>query len=461
MSLGFNKELFDEIVDRFDQGEQKEGLEMLELLHPADAAEVITQLKNTDVPQVFDALDDEFCAEILTELEEDFRIGLLVTLSPAQIYQKFLRLMDSDDAADLVNDLPAEQRLSVTEYLKNTIKSDADDIISLIKYVEDTAGSLMATELVRVNINWTVSRCVEEIRREADEVDTVYAVYVVDDEGHLKGLVPLSQLIISRSTAIIKDFYDPNVISISDMSSATEAADIMNKYDLVALPVLNYLNQLVGRITIDDVVDYIKEEAEEDYQLASGLSENVEYSDTVWVLSRARLPWLFLGLLGGIASSKVIGLYEEDIQIYPQMALFIPLIAAMGGNAGVQSSAIVVQSLASKAMLNTGLWAKLSKEFLVSLINGVLCAGALSVYGLIDHHALALTITISTALLIVIVLAAVLGAFIPLVLNSLKVDPALATGPFITTTNDLLGLGIYFFIGRIMYDIFQTYPIGG
>lgn len=461
MSLGFNKELFDEIVDRFDQGEQKEGLEMLELLHPADAAEVITQLKNTDVPQVFDALDDEFCAEILTELEEDFRIGLLVTLSPAQIYQKFLRLMDSDDAADLVNDLPAEQRLSVTEYLKNTIKSDADDIISLIKYVEDTAGSLMATELVRVNINWTVSRCVEEIRREADEVDTVYAVYVVDDEGHLKGLVPLSQLIISRSTAIIRDFYDPNVISISDMSSATEAADIMNKYDLVALPVLNYLNQLVGRITIDDVVDYIKEEAEEDYQLASGLSENVEYSDTVWVLSRARLPWLFLGLLGGIASSKVIGLYEEDIQIYPQMALFIPLIAAMGGNAGVQSSAIVVQSLASNAMLNTGLWAKLSKEFLVSLINGVLCAGALSVYGLIDHHALALTITISTALLIVIVLAAVLGAFIPLVLNSLKVDPALATGPFITTTNDLLGLGIYFFIGRIMYDIFQTYPIGG
>lgn len=461
MSLEFNKELFNEIVDHFNQGEHQQGLETLELLHPADAAEVITQLGSDDLPVVFDALNDEFCAEILTELEDDLRVGLLVNLNPAQIYQKFLRFMDSDDAADLVNDLPTEQRIALTEYLRSSIKSDAVDIISLIKYEEDTAGSLMATELVRVNINWTVSQCIEEIRREADEVDTVYAVYVIDDDNHLKGLVPLSQLIISRSSAVISEFYDPKVVSVSDMSPAAEVAEIMNKYDLVSLPVLNYLDRLVGRITIDDVVDYIKEEAEEDYQLASGLSENVEYSDTVWVLSRARLPWLFLGLLGGIASSKVIGLYEEDIQVYPQMALFIPLIAAMGGNAGVQSSAIVVQSLASKVILTTGLWAKLSKEFLVSLINGILCAGALLLYGLIDQHALPLSITISTALLIVIVLAAVLGAFIPMALNSLKIDPALATGPFITTTNDLLGLGIYFFIGRIMYDIFQAHPISG
>ena len=317
----------------------------------------------------------------------------------------------------------------------------------------------MATELVRVNINWTVKECVDEIRKQADEVDTVYAVYVVDDVDNLKGLVPLSQLIISRSNEVINDFYDPKVTSVSDMSPATEVAEVMNKYDLVALPVVNYVGQLVGRITIDDVVDFIKEEAEEDYQLASGLSENVEYSDTVWVLSRARLPWLFLGLLGGIASSKVIGLYEEDIQMYPQMALFIPLIAAMGGNAGVQSSAIVVQSIASKTMLNSGLWAKLSKEFFVSFINGILCALALVLYGLIDSHALPLSVTISTALLTVIVLAAVLGAFIPMALNSLKIDPALATGPFITTTNDLLGLGIYFFIGRLMYSVFEANTI--
>jgi magnesium transporter len=453
MAIELTKDLFKSIVGWIEDGNFDEAIKAIVELHPADIADLIESLDKEAVANIFDYFNDELSAEVLSELEEDVRIKLMEAFSPKQVYHRFLKGMDSDDGADLINELPDDQRKSVTEYLRAEIKTDATDLISLLKYDEDTAGGLMAKELVRVNINWTVRECIDEIRRVADEVESVYAVYVVDDNDELVGLVPLSKLIISKSTAIISEFYDPKVVSVNDTDAAQSVADIMEKYDYVALPVVDFMNRLVGRITIDDVVDFIREEAEEDYQLASGLSENVEYSDTVWVLSRARLPWLFLGLLGGIASSKVIGLYEADIKIYPEMALFIPLIAAMGGNAGVQSSAIVVQSLASNNIMESGLWAKLGKELKVSLINGVLCGIALLLYGLIAEDSLSLSLTISTALLTVVVIAAVLGAFIPMFLNSLKIDPALATGPFITTTNDLLGLGIYFFIGRMMYGI--------
>ena len=453
MAIDLTKDLFKSIIGWIEDGNIDEAIKVIVELHPADIADLIESLDKEAVASIFDYFNDELSAEVLSELDEDVRIRLMDAFSPKQVYYRFLKGMDSDDGADLINELPDDQRKSVTEYLRTEIKSDAADLISLLKYDEDTAGGLMAKELVRVNINWTVKECIDEIRRVADEVESVYAVYVVDDKGELLGLVPLSKLIISKSTAAINEFYDPKVISVNDTDSAQNVADIMEKYDFVAMPVVDFMNRLVGRVTIDDVVDFIREEAEEDYQLASGLSENVEYSDTVWVLSRARLPWLFLGLLGGVASSKVIGLYEADIKIYPEMALFIPLIAAMGGNAGVQSSAIVVQSLASNNIMESGLWAKLGKELKVSLINGVLCGIALLIYGLIAEDSLSLSFTISTALLTVVVIAAVLGAFIPMFLNSLKIDPALATGPFITTTNDLLGLGIYFFIGRMMYGI--------
>lgn len=451
MAIEFTRELYNDIVDQVEAENFTGAVDIISELHPYDVAQVVEGIDARHIPMLFDLLDHELSANVLPELDDSLRIKFMETFSKEQIYTKFLSSMDSDDAADLVNELPNELRRSITEYLRSTIKEDAADIIALLKYDENMAGSLMAKELVRVNLNWTVARCVEEIRLLADEVETVYAVYVVDDADKLMGLVTLRQLIISKTDAVIGDFYEQEIVSVSDTSAAEDAADVMDKYDLVAIPVVDYLGRLLGRITIDDVVDFIREEAEEDYQLASGLSENVEYSDTIWVLSRARLPWLFLGLIGGIASSKVIGLYEADIKIYPEMALFMPLILAMGGNAGVQSSAIVVQSIASKSLMSSSLWNKLSKEFFVSVINGALCAAALLTYGTIAKESWQLTVTISTALFTVIIIASVLGALIPLMLNSLKIDPALATGPFITTTNDLLGLGLYFFIGSLMY----------
>lgn len=451
MALEFTKELFKEISDLVEADDFTAAVKLISELHPYDIARVVEGLDTRHIPMLFDLLDHDVSANVLSELDDGLRIRFMETFSKEQIYKKFLRSMDSDDAADLVNELPSDLRRTITEYLRTHIKEEAADIIALLKYDDDMAGSLMAKELVRVNVNWTVKRCIDEIRLLADEVETVYAVYVVDDSDRLKGLVPLSKLIISKSDSLIADFYDPDVVSVSDTSAAEDAADVMDKYDLVAIPVVDYLGRLMGRITIDDVVDFLREEAEEDYQLASGLSENVEYSDTIWVLSRARLPWLFLGLLGGIASSKVIGIYESDIKVYPEMALFMPLILAMGGNAGVQSSAIVVQSIASKSLMSSSLFGKLSKEFFVSAINGALCAAVLLAYGWIAEDSWQLSFTISTALFTVIIIAAVLGALIPLMLNSLKIDPALATGPFITTTNDLLGLGLYFFIGSLMY----------
>ncbi|MGB0429392.1 MAG: magnesium transporter [Bacteroidia bacterium] len=454
MAIELTKELSKSIIQWIENDNILEAVEVIVELHPYDIAQLIESLSEVQVVEIFEHFDDELSAEILSELDEDKRMKFLSTFSPKQVYYRFLKSMDSDDGADLINELPADERKSMTDFLRNEIKTEAADLISLLKYEEDTAGGLMAKELVRVNLNWTVKECIEEIRRMTDEVESVYAVYVVNNQDELVGLVPLSKLIISKSNETINEFYDPKVISVNDTDSAQSVAEIMDKYNFVAMPVVDFIGRLIGRITIDDVVDFMREEAEEDYQLASGLSENVDHSDTVWVMSRARLPWLFLGLLGGVASSKVIGLYEADIKIYPEMALFIPLIAAMGGNAGVQSSAIVVQGLASNNIMETSLWAKLGKEFRVSFVNGFLCALALLAYGLVAEDSLSLSLTISTALLTVIIIAAVLGAFIPMLLNSLKIDPALATGPFITTTNDLLGLGIYFFIGRLLYGMF-------
>lgn len=451
--MEFTKEIYNSILADIELKDYERAVTNLKKLHPYDIAEFVKGIEDSDIPMLFDFFDDELSAEILSEMEDDTRKKFILTFKNHDVYKKFLAQMDSDDAADLINELPSDFKRSLTSFLRKNIKEDAADIISLLHYDEDSAGGLMAKELVRVNVNWSVQGCIDEIRRQADDVDSVYAVYVVDDKDMLMGLVPLSKLIVSKPSAAIEGFYQPNVISVQDTATADEVADLMDNYNLVALPVVDYLGKLVGRITIDDVVDYIREEAEEDYQLASGLSENVEYSDRVWVLSRARLPWLFLGLLGGIASSKVIGLYEGDLQIYPEMAFFIPLIAAMGGNAGVQSSAIVVQSLATKRIQDSSLFSKISKEFLVSLINALLCSTALLFYGSIANSSMNLSVTVSLALLVVIIFASVLGALIPMMLNKLKIDPALATGPFITTTNDLLGLGIYFYIGRLMYGL--------
>jgi magnesium transporter len=383
-------------------------------------------------------------------LDDDKREDLLATFSSKQIAEQ-LEEMDRDDAADVIAELPEAIQEEVLSHIED--EEQASDIAELINYDDGTAGSLMAKELVSVYSFETVSQCIEEIRQQADDVDVMYAVYVLDNMDRLIGMLSLKKLIISHPLARVEEIYEPDIQYVKTNTSTEEVAEFMQKYDLVVLPVVDQDGKLVGRITIDDVMDVIKENTEENIQRMSGITDDVDSNDRLWRLSRARIPWLLVGLCGGIIGSRIIGTYEDQLKINPEMAFFIPLIGAMGGNVGVQSSAIIVQGLANNTLLGDNIGPKLLKELSVGLINGLICSGLIWGYAfLIEDWRLAATV--SSALLTVILCASFLGTFVPLTLNRFKINPALATGPFVTTLNDVIGITIYFLMGRILYALF-------
>ncbi len=422
-------------------------------LHPADLAEIIDTLNREQATFVLSSLDDETAADVVTFLDEETREKFMQVLSPKEIAERVIDNLDSDDAADIISELPEEKQREVLSEIGDF--EQARDIADLLAYDEDSAGGLMAKELVKVQLSSSLIQCVREIRKQAAEMDNLFAVYVVNERDVLLGILPIKNLLLAPTNARLDDIIlKDELVFVNVDEKAEKVAEIMRKYDLVVLPVVDGLGRLVGRITIDDVVDVMQEEAEKDYQLASGLSEDVGSEDKIWVLSRARLPWLLIGLAGGIIGSKVIGNYETELQIHPEMAFFIPLIAAMGGNAGVQSSAIIVQSLAGGFIHTQNMLPRLLKELSVALISGLVCSSLLLAYGLVFTDSFSLSMTVGISLITVIVLASVLGTFIPLMLHRFKVDPALATGPFITTSNDIIGLFVYFTMGRLLYGIF-------
>ena len=418
-------------------------------LHPADIADICDELETEEVVLLYQCLDPEIATDVLVELEEDVREKLLRNLSPKEIAENFIDNMDSDDAADIMAELSDEKKDEVISAITDI--DLASDIVDLLLYPEDSAGGLMAKELIKVRINWTLIQCLREMRKQAEDIEDVYTIYVVDNQDKLIGTLSLKKLLLAPGGATVKDLYFEEIRSVKAYEKSDEIASIMEKYDLVVLPVVDELNRLIGRITIDDIVDVIKEEADKDYQMASGISESVDSTDSVKVLTRARLPWLLVGLLGGILGALVIGQYEDTLQIYPEMALFIPLIAAMGGNVGVQSSAIIVQGLANNSLGFDNLFQRLRKEFLVALLNGVVCSILIFAYTILYKDSNELAATVSVALVLVIISAGLFGTFVPLMLDKYKIDPALATGPFITTMNDIVGLFIYFGIGHLMY----------
>lgn len=449
MQFELTKSYLEDLRAAIERNEESALLELVTDLHPADIAETIDELETEEAIVLYKVLDASRASSVLTHMEEDSREEFLALLTPREIAEQFIDNLDSDDAADMLNLLPTDQKDEVIALIED--KQQAQDIVDLLHYEEGTAGALMAKELIKVNVNWTVSTAVKEMRKQAEQIEHVYTVYVVNDEDELVGRLPVKKLLITPLRTLIGDIYDGKIRSVNVDEDQEEIANIMEKYDLVVLPVVDELGRLQGRITIDDVVDVIKEEAERDYALASGISGSVESTDSVYVLTRARLPWLLIGLLGGLLGAKVIQLYEGDLQLYPEMAFFIPLIAAMGGNAGVQSSAIIVQGLANNSLGLSGIASKLGKEFMVALLNGVVCSVLIfaSIYLFLGENQLGLTV--SVALLTVIVVATLFGTLVPLVLDKYAIDPALATGPFITTVNDVLGLFIYFLIGHLFY----------
>ncbi|TVQ10588.1 MAG: magnesium transporter [Bacteroidetes bacterium] len=426
--------------------------EIINELYPADIAEYIDDLNLEEAKYLYTLLEKEEAAAVLMELEDHVRERFLDSFSSQEIAHEFINNLDSDDAADLISELPQEKREEVLSHLED--RRQAQDIADLLVYSSNSAGGLMAKEFIKVNVNWHVVTCIREMRKQAEEVEEVYTVYVVDDNDVLLGLLSLKKLLIASPRAKVAELYSPDIVSVKATQKGEEVANLMNKYDMVVMPVLDELGRLIGRITIDDVVDFIKEEAEKDYQMMSGMTQNIESGDKIWEIMQGRLFWLVVALFGGIIGSRVVANYEEQIGMYPEMAFFMALIPAMAGNVGVQSSALIVKGLANHS-LTAGILPKLWKEASVGFINGLVCSGILLLYSFFFAPSLALSITVSVSLMTVIMFASIFGTFVPLALDKLKIDPALATGPFITTSNDIIGLFIYFMIGRMMYGIFM------
>ena len=417
-------------------------------VHFADMAEIINELNEDQGIYLIKLFDSEKTSEILTELNEDVREKILKALSVKEIADAFEEL-DSDDAADILGELSDKRKEEViSEISDNNL---ADDLKELLSYKEDSAGGLMAKELVQANENWSITKCLKEIKKQGENVTRVHSIYVVDDKQKLIGRLSLKDLIISPSKNLIKDIYIPKVDSVNVYEDGEEVAKIMSKYDLEAIPVVDNKKKLVGRITIDDIVDFIKEEAEEDYLLAAGIQGDVEADDSIFELTKARLPWLFLGLVGGLGSVFILEGFEEVMNhpSYKTLFFFTPLIAAMAGNVGVQSSAIIVQGLANDVVKGS-LVSRLLKELGLSLINGIILGFLTILFGLATNLPIELSITISLSMLCVIVVAALIGTSIPILLDKKGIDPAIATGPFITTSNDIFGIFLFFYIAKII-----------
>jgi magnesium transporter len=418
---------------------------ILQEVHPADIADIIEQLSEKNAQFLFKVFENPKSADIIIELEDDVRESILSVLSARKIAKDLIDNLESDDAADVIAELPDEKKENVLSHIKNKVQ--AEDISDLLKYPENSAGSLMAKELVKVNENWTTLKCLKEMRKQAEKIKNIHTIYVVNDSNKLLGLLSLKRLLVIEKSTTIKSITNRDIISVKTNERNEDVANIMNKYDLIVIPVVDEKNILLGRITIDDILDFVKEEAEKDYQMASGISEDVVPNDNIWNITKARLPWLLIGLIGGLLGAQIIGIFDLKNNLF-ELAFFIPLITAMGGNVGVQSAAIVVQGLANNNLKVNNISNKLFKELGVAIFNGLICSTIILLVTMLIGYSMAISITVSISLLAVIIFAALFGTFIPLILEKYKIDPALATGPFITTINDILGLLIYFIIGK-------------
>ena len=442
-------ELLEEIRELIGDSKDAALQTMMKEFHYADIAEIADELEVEEATYLIKLLDSEKTSDILAEMHEDIREAVLKNLTAKEIAGELAEL-DTDDAADIINELPKELVQEVISEIED--REHAKDIVDLLRYEEDSAGGLMAKELVKVNENWTVTTCVKEMRAQAENVTRVHSIYVVDDEDKLKGRLSLKDLLTAPAKSHIREIYIPKVDSVNVNEKGEEVARVMSKYDLEAIPVVDEIGRLVGRITIDDIVDVIREEADKDYQMAAGISQDVEVSDSIWILTRARLPWLILGLLGGLGAAAIMGTFEEMIAKHAVLFFFTPLIAAMAGNVGVQSSAIVVQGLANDD-LKGSVRNHLLKEMLLALLNGFILAILLLLFTWVWKGAFETAWAISLSLIVVIVVAGFIGTFVPLFLHKRNIDPAIATGPFITTSNDIFGILIYFWIAKIILGI--------
>jgi len=443
-----SNELINNISDLILRKNNKEIENIVKNLHYADLAELVNELSFNDSIYLIKLIDSDKTSDVLTELDDDVREKILKELSEKEIAVE-IKELDSDDAVDILSELPEEKKEKVISLIKD--ENITENIRELLKYDEDSAGGLMAKELISVNENWSVLKCLREIRKQAKDITRVHSIYVLNKKEELIGRLSLKDLIMSPSKKKIKQIYIPKVDYVNVNDSGEDVVKLMTKYDLEAIPVVNDNRKLLGRITIDDIVDFIKDEAEEDYLLAAGISNDVEADDSIFELSKARLPWLILGLFGGLGSVFILESFEEIMASESLRALFFytPLIAAMAGNVGVQSSAIVVQGLAND-LIKGSIFRRLFKEVSLTILNGIILSLLIIGFGQIVNQPIEMSLTISASMICVIVVAALIGTAVPIILNKLDIDPAIATGPFITTGNDVIGILLFFYLAKII-----------
>ncbi|WP_210464465.1 magnesium transporter [Rufibacter roseolus] len=450
MQSEITREFIDQIEDAIERRDAEFILSNMEEMYAVDITTVLYELNTEQSKYVMDVLPAEVGAEILSDLDSDVRTNFLKNFTIEEI-ARYIGEMDSDDAVDLLNEQPVQRKEEIIALLED--QEHVADIIELLHYDEDCAGGLMAKELIKVNLNWRVGQCIEEIRRQAEEVEKVYAIYVVDDRDKLVGRLGMKTLLLSNDHTPISQIYDADVISIESYKDEQEVAAVMQKYDLDAIPVVNIQGRLLGRITIDDVLDVIQEQAELSRQLMTGITENIEEDDSVFRLSRARLPWLMVGMVGGLLGARFIGLFEGDISIIPALAMFTPLITATGGNVGIQSSSIIIQTLANKTILFDNFTSRIVKVLLVAIINGLVMSSLVFGFNVLLGVQLTLSVVVAVALFSVVLLASFMGTVTPMILDKYGVNPAVAAGPFITTANDLLGLAVYFLVAHLLLNL--------
>ncbi|WP_259014223.1 magnesium transporter [Emticicia fluvialis] len=444
------REYVEKLETAIEQKDHKLLKAEMEELYPADIAGILLELDGEQGHYLLTLVDIETGAEILAHIEPDTRKSFIKERFTVEEIAKYVDLLDSDDAADLLNEQSIEVREKVIAMLDD--REQARFIIDLMYYPKDIAGGLMQKELVKVNSSWTVSECVEEIRRQAEDVEKVFAIYVVDDEQKLQGIVSLKQIVLARKNTRIENILDDDIVFVETTAKAEEVADLMQKYDLEAIPVVNTLGRLLGRITIDDVVDFITDKAEEDIQVMAGITGEAEEDDSVWQLAKARLPWLVVGVAGSLLAATVIKGFEAEFQKVAALAAFIPIMGSTGGNVGIQTSSLIVQSLAEKTGIVTSLWQRLFKIILVALVNGLIIGALAGTYIYVIGEA-ELFLVVCFSLLAVVVLASFMGTVTPLLLNRLGINPAIASGPFITTANDIIGIGTYLLIAHLLLRI--------
>ena len=421
-------------------------------LHPADIAEICLELTTEQARFLYRQLDNETAADALIEMDEDLRNDLLEELPSEAIAKRFVNYMDTDDAVEIIRDMDEEKQEEVLSNIQDI--ELAGDIVDLLQYDEDTAGGLMSTEMVVVNGNWSMPECLKEMRQQAEELDDIYYIYVVDDDERLCGLFPLKKMITSPSVSKVKHVMDTQIISVDVDTPIDEVTMLIEKYNLVAIPVVDKINRLVGQITVDDIMDEVREQTEHDQQLTAGLTQDVETGDSVFLQTKARLPWLIIGMLGGICSSMLLNCFTSTLGSHPEMALFIPLLAGMGGNVGTQSSAIAVQGLANNSLNSNHMFRHILKEMVVAIINATILSLMVYVYNFFVYGPTDIvSLAVPLSLFVVVLFASSFGTLIPMVLERININPAVATGPFIQIINDLSGMTFYMIISMALSQI--------